>query len=80
MALNATRLSTAMFAALTGDGRNGFTSPMSSTQQDMIRAWCDAIATTVVAEITGHAAVTVTSVTGVTAGPGVSGPGTGTVG
>lgn len=79
MALSSSRLSTAIYNALTGDGRNGFSSPLSATQQDMLRAWCDAIASSVVSEITSFASVTVTSVSGVTPGGGVSGPGTGTV-
>lgn len=40
---------------------------------------CNAIATAVVTHITSMAVVTVTSVSGVVSGPGVSGPGTGTI-
>lgn len=79
MALNATRLSAAILAAVTADPLNGFSSPLSVTQTAMIKAWTDAIATAVIAEFTGFAAVAVTvaSVTGVTVGVGVSGPGSG---
>lgn len=80
MALSSSRVSAAVFAALTADPRAGFSSPMSPAQQDMVRAWCDAICAALVAELTAFGTVTVTvaSVSGVTTGPGVSGPGTGT--
>lgn len=79
MALDSGRLSSAIFATLTGDAGNGFSAPMSAEQEGMVRAWADAIAEAVVAEVTAHAEVVVQSVTGVTPGTGASGPGTGTV-
>lgn len=79
MALDATRLGTAIYNALTADGRNGFSSPLSATQQDMLRAWCDSIASAVVTEFTTNAVVNVASVSAVTVGAGVSGPGSGTL-
>ncbi len=51
MALDEARLATAIFNTLTADQRAGFSNPLSATQQDMIRAWCDAIAGRVVAEV-----------------------------
>jgi hypothetical protein len=45
----------------------------------MVRAWTDAIAAAVIAELKANAVVAVPSVSGVTPGAGVSGPGTGTV-
>lgn len=79
MALDPTRLSTAILGKLTGDPRNGFSDPLSPAQEGMLRAWTDAIAAAVVEEIRANAVVAVQSVTGVTPGGGVSGPGTGTV-
>lgn len=80
MALDPIRLSEGIYDRLTGDPKNGFSNPLAPVQQDMIRAWCNAIAAAVIAEITTNATVVVTSVGGVTPGSGVSGPGTGTVG
>ncbi len=51
MALDEARLATAIFNTLTADQRAGFSDPLSEAQQDMIRAWCDAIAGRVVAEV-----------------------------
>lgn len=79
MALNSTRLATAIYSALTGDSRNGFSSPLSATQQDMIHALCEAFASSIVTEFTTNAVVSVASVSAVTPGPGASGPGTGTL-
>lgn len=79
MALNAARLSTAIFNKLLADPRSGFSNPLTETQKDMLRAWCDAIAQAMVEELTTHAAVNVTSVSGVAPGSGTSGPGTGTI-
>jgi hypothetical protein len=58
MALNAARLSAALYAALTADSRFAFTSPLTGAQQDMLHAFCDAIANGVLAEIIGNAVVT----------------------
>lgn len=79
MALAHPRLSAAIYSKLTGDARAGFSDPLLPKQQDMIRAWCDAIAEAVIEELTANADVVVTSVTGVTPGAGVSGPGAGKV-
>jgi hypothetical protein len=84
MALSPTRLSTAIYNAWTGNSASGFSSPLTPAQQAIIKAQCDAIAQSVVTEITTNAQVSttdiiaVTSVSGVTTGPGVSGPGAGT--
>ncbi len=81
MALSSTRLSTAIYNAITGNVNNGFSSSFGTdvTQQNLVKAWCDSIASAVVNEFTANALVNVTSVSGVTAGAGVSGPGTGTI-
>jgi hypothetical protein len=79
MALDPTRLSTTIFGTLTADPRSGFSNPLSPAQQAMVRAWTDAIAAAVIAELKANAVVSVQSVGGVTPGAGVSGPGTGTV-
>jgi hypothetical protein len=80
MALSASRVSEIALSTLLADSRAGFSSPMSPAQQDMVRALCEAICGAVLQEIIAYGTVTVTvaSVSGVTTGPGVSGPGTGT--
>lgn len=79
MALNPTRLSAAILAKLKADPRSGFSSPLTSTQENMLKTWTDAIAQAVIEELTTNAVVNVQSVSAVTPGTGVSGPGTGTV-
>lgn len=69
MALDATTLAADAYTRLTSDPRNGYCSPLSPAQQDMVRAFCEAIAEAVVDHIVANAVVTVP-------GPGVSGPGT----
>ena len=79
MALDATRLSADILTRLTTDPGNGFSSPLAPPQVAMLKAWTDAIAAAVIAEIKANAQVNVESVSGVAPGPGASGPGTGTV-
>jgi len=74
MALNATRLANAIKTTL---GGQGFVFEPGAPNTRFVDAFCAALVT----EITGNAVVTgavaVTSVSGVTPGGGVSGPGTG---
>ena len=78
MALSATRLATAIKAAVVSSmERQGVPAPASIDDQ----MW-DEVASAIITEITTNAlvssTVTVTSVSAVTPGPGVSGPGVGT--
>lgn len=74
MALSAAALSSAMKSAL--DAAFGGL----AAEEDGNRAkLCDAIAGAVVDHIKANAVVSVTSVSGVTTGGGVSGPGSGTI-
>lgn len=52
---------------------------MTQAQKDQLTTSWQSICAAIVTHITGNAQVVVTSVSGVTTGPGVSGPGTGTV-
>jgi len=74
MALSAVRLQAAMKTKL-GAKIDGFAAKIGSQMDPFLEALAEAV----VEEITGHATVNVTSVSGVTTGPGTSGPGTGTV-
>lgn len=69
MAMNSVTLATAIKAAL---GLN------PATDAEAIAAW-DAISAEIISHIQANAVVTVASVSGVTVGTGVSGPGTGTI-
>ena len=71
-ALLGTGMAGAIYTAM--QGVTGFQTSLSGQQ------FANAIATAVVNQIKTTAIVTVTSVSGVTTGPGVSGPGLGTVG
>lgn len=79
MALLESRLSASILAKLVADPRAGFSDPLSPSQQAMLKAWTDAIAAAVIEEVRANGIVTIPSVSGVTPGAGVSGPGTGTV-
>lgn len=79
MALSASRLSASIKSLWIADAHSGLSSPLSTDQDKAVKALCDAVATALVAEVVVHAQVTVTSVSGVTTGAGVSGPGSGTV-
>lgn len=79
MALNATVLSADIVARWAADPNCGFSSPMSAQQTAIVKALADAVAAAVVAHLQVAAVVTVTSVSGVTPGAGVSGPGVGSV-
>lgn len=67
MALNAgnadctTGMSKTLYDNLTSDARNGFSSPMSATQSDAVKALCYAVARAVVYEMTANAVVNVTA-------------------
>jgi hypothetical protein len=80
MSMSAAVLSADILTRWKADPACGFSSPLSIAQNAILKAQADAIAAAVIAHVTSFAAVTVTvaSVSGVTAGPGVSGPGTGT--
>jgi len=56
-----TGLSGGIYTYLTGDSRNGFSSPMTAAQSDAVKALCYAIARGVVAEVNaaGECSVTV---------------------
>ncbi len=79
MALNAAVLSADIMNRWTGDPNCGFSSPLSAPQTAMLQALADAVAAAVVSHIQTAAVVAVTSVSGVTTGVGVSGPGAGTI-
>lgn len=79
MALNAATLGTAIYNALIAQPNIGYSSPLSAAQVLQVQALANAIALAVVAHITANAQVVVASVSGVTVGAGVSGPGTGTI-
>lgn len=70
MALSAPTWSTLMQAKLAVQG---------VTELSKLKEFCDAMAEANVEHITGAGQVVVTSVTGITPGGGVSGPGTGTI-
>lgn len=55
-----TGLSGRIYTNLTGDSRNGFSSPMSSGQSDAVKALCYAVAQAVVAEVNANGACSVT--------------------
>lgn len=55
-----TGLSGRIYTYLTGDSRNGFSSPMSSAQSDAVKALCYAVARGVVAEVNANGACSVT--------------------
>ena len=80
MAMNAALLSADILARWKADPACGFSSPLSTAQNAILKAQADAIAAAMIAHVTAFAVVTVTvaSVGGVTTGAGVSGPGTGT--
>jgi hypothetical protein len=80
MAMSAAILSADILTRWKADPACGFSSPLSTDQNAILKAQADAIAAAVIAHIASFAAVTVTvaSVGGVTTGVGVSGPGTGT--
>lgn len=67
MALNAgdsgctSGMSKTLYDYLTGDARNGFSSPMSAAQSDAVKALCYAVARAVVYEMTANAVVNVTA-------------------
>ena len=79
MALSSSRLSTAIKTLWTANPNSGLSNPLTAGQSAMLTALCDAIAQALVTEITTNGTVVVTSVSGVTTGGGVSGPGTGTI-
>lgn len=64
MPLSAPTLSAAIYTAITTHPNRGFSSTFASdaAQQQSVQAWCDAIATAVVAHLTTNALVTVTGV------------------
>lgn len=75
MALSAAALSSAMKTQLDA----AFGAPAHAGGAADRQALCDAIAEAVVEHLIANAIVNVTSVSGVTPGGGVSGPGTGTI-
>jgi hypothetical protein len=79
MALNATVLGSLMYATVTADSANGFSATLTADQQNLLRALFNDLATAIVSHIQANGQVIVASVSGVTTGPGVSGPGTGTI-
>lgn len=50
-----------LYDYLTGDARNGFSSPMSGAQDDAVKALCYAVARTIVWELQTNAVVGVTA-------------------
>lgn len=82
MALNPTRLSAAIYTLWTTNGSSGLSSPLSTAQQAIIRAQCDAIAQAVITEFVTNAVVATADVGTATGamggGPGVPTVGTGT--
>lgn len=59
MPLDATRLANAVYARWTGDtARNGFSSPLTTSQQAVVRSLIESLTLEILNEITGHAVVT----------------------
>lgn len=56
-----TGMSKRIYDNLTGDVRNGFSSPMSEAQANSVKALCHAVARAVVYEMTANAVVNVTA-------------------
>lgn len=55
-----TGLSGRIYTYLTGDSRNGFSSPMTAAQSGAVKALCYAVARGVVAEVNANGACSIT--------------------